>query len=73
MWSKLVESGAAAIGPDMAIRALEQGEDHVLRDYRNGIAQVDPDVRVFLEQKILPEEEYTHRTLSDLKQRLAAA
>ena len=73
MWSKLVESGAVAIGSDMAIRALEQGEDHVLRDYRNGISQVDPEVRDFLEQKILPEEEYTHRTLSDLKHRLASS
>jgi len=73
LWSKLVESGAVALGPDMAIRALEQGEDHVLRDYRNGIANVDPDVRLFLEQMVLPEEEYTHRTLSDLKHRLASA
>ena len=62
-----------AIGPEMAIRALEQGEDHVLRDYRNGISRVDPEVRVFLQEMVLPEEEYTHRTLSDLKHRLASA
>jgi hypothetical protein len=73
LWSKLVESGAVAIGPEMAIRALEQGEDHVLRDYRNGISRVDPEVRVFLQEMVLPEEEYTHRTLSDLKHRLASA
>jgi bacterioferritin (cytochrome b1) len=73
IWSKLVESGAVAIGPEMAIRALEQGEDHVLRDYRNGISNVEPEVRVFLERMVLPEEEYTHRTLSDLKHRLASS
>jgi bacterioferritin (cytochrome b1) len=73
LWSKLVESGAVAIGPEMAIRALEQGEDHVLRDYRNGISNVDPEVRVFLERTVLPEEEFTHRTLSDLKRRLASS
>jgi hypothetical protein len=72
-WGKLLESGATAISPDMAIRALEQGEDHVLRDYRRGLASVDPDVRFFLERLVLPEEEYTHRTLSDLKHRLASA
>jgi bacterioferritin (cytochrome b1) len=73
LWTKLVESGAVAIGPEMAILALEQGEDHVLRDYRNGISNVDPDVRAFLERSVLPEEEYTHRTVSDLKHRLASS
>lgn len=72
-WSKLVESGAVAIGEGMAIRALEQGEDHLLQDYRRGIAGVDPEVRLFLERMLFPEEEYTHRTLSDLKHRLASA
>jgi hypothetical protein len=73
LWAKLVESGAVALGPDMAIRALEQGEDHVLRDYRNGLSHVDPEVKTFLENDLLPEEEYTHRTMSDLKQRIARA
>jgi len=72
-WSKLVESGAAAISDDMAIRALEQSEDRVLRDYRKGIASGDPEVQAFLEGVVLPEEEYTHRTLSDLTHRLASA
>jgi hypothetical protein len=57
----------------MAIRVLETGEDHVLSDYRKGIPGVDPEIRTFLEQTVLPEEEYTHRTLSDLKHRLASA
>jgi hypothetical protein len=72
-WGKLVEGGAAVIGDDMAIRVLEQREHHVLRDYRRGVASADPDVRAFLEGKVMPEEEYTYRTLSDLKHRLASA
>ena len=70
-WKKLLEGGAAALGENTAIRALEREEDQVLQDYRLGIAKVDPDVRAFLEATVLPEEEYTHRTMSDLKQRLA--
>jgi len=70
-WKKLVEGTAVAVGPHMAIRALESGEDNVLRDYRKGIETMDPDMRIFLERTCLPEEEYTHRTLSDLKHRLA--
>ncbi len=72
-WSKVIERGAAAISDDMAIRALEQDEDHVLRDYRSCLARVTPDVRSFLEREVLPEEESTHRTLSDLKHRLASS
>jgi hypothetical protein len=72
-WHKLIEGGAAALGDEMAIRALEQGEDQVLRDYRKGIATVEPEVREFLEGKVLPEEENTHRTMSDLKHRLASS
>jgi hypothetical protein len=34
---------------------------------------VDVEIRMFLEQRVLPEEEFTHRTLSDLKHRLASA
>ena len=57
----------------MAIRTLEQSEDHVLRDYREGLGKVLPDVRAFLVERILPEEEQTHRTLSDLKHRIGSA
>jgi bacterioferritin (cytochrome b1) len=73
-WHKLVEGGAVALGDDMAIRTLEQGEDHVLRDYRRGLASVeDPEVRSFIERMVLPEEETTHRTMSDLKRQLASS
>jgi bacterioferritin (cytochrome b1) len=72
-WERLVEGVAVAVGADMAIRALEQGEDHVLQDYRKGLSDVDPEVRTFLERSIVPEEEVTHRTLSDLKKRLPNA
>ncbi|MGH7298031.1 MAG: DUF2383 domain-containing protein [Polyangiaceae bacterium] len=71
-WAKLVEQGAAAISGDMAIRALEQGEDHVLRDYRQGIPRVEMDVRLFLERQMLPEEEITYRTMSELKRRVTS-
>jgi bacterioferritin (cytochrome b1) len=72
-WKKFVEGTAVAIGEEMAIRALETGEDKVLHDYRKDLAKLDPEVRLFLEQTCLPEEEYTHRTLSELKHRLASA
>jgi hypothetical protein len=69
-WSRVVEIGAAAISDEMAIRALEQNEEHVHRDYATWIPNVTPEVRTFLEQKIRPEEETTYHTMSDLKARL---
>jgi hypothetical protein len=72
-WSRLLEHDATAIGPEMAVRALEQGEDVVLRDYQRGIPRLEPEVRAFLERMVLPEEEFTHRTLSELKDRLATS
>jgi hypothetical protein len=72
-WGKVVEIGAAAISDEMAIRALEQNEEHVHRDYSTWIPNVTPEVRRFLEQKIWPEEETTYRAMSELKARLQAA
>jgi hypothetical protein len=71
-WSRLAETGAGAVGAKMAIGVLGRGEDTVLSDYRRGLPDVDPEVQVFLERMILPEEEYTHRTLIDLRRHLAA-
>jgi Domain of unknown function (DUF2383) len=70
-WDRLVEGAAAAIGLEMAIHVLERGEDHIRRDYETGIAGLSPDVRVFVERSVLPEEEFTHRTLSDINRRIS--
>jgi hypothetical protein len=66
VWERLVEEGAFAIGDDVAVRALEAGEDQILRDYRAGLPKLDPEIRSFVERSLLPGEEYTHRTMSHL-------
>ncbi|HEY1697278.1 MAG TPA: DUF2383 domain-containing protein [Polyangiaceae bacterium] len=73
VWNQVIERGAAAIGDEMAFRVLEQGEDHVLDDYRRGLREVDAEVRAFLEHDVMPEEEYTHRTMRDLERRLVSS
>ena len=72
-WERAVEAGAVALGANVAISALEQGEDHVLASYRKDTAKLDPDVRALVETTLLPEEELTHRTMSDLKHSLASS
>lgn len=69
-WESVIEAGAFAVDDDLAVRALEAGEDQMLRDYRAGIPKLDPQTRAFVEHNLLPAEEYTQRTLSDLVGRL---
>jgi hypothetical protein len=69
-FAKLVEGGAKTVGEKVAIAALEEGEDHGLRDYRADMTKLDPEVRTFVEQRILPEQQRTHAGLSSLKKQL---
>jgi hypothetical protein len=68
-FAKLVEGGAKLFGEKAAISALEEGEDHGLKLYRNNsdIAKLDLATRDFVERSLLPEQERTHRTTSSLK------
>lgn len=66
-FAKLVEGGAKLFGEKAAIAALEEGEDHGLRLYRDEIQKMDAGMRAMVEQQLLPEQERTHRTVSTLK------
>jgi len=69
----LVEGGAAAIGWKTAIAALEEGEDHGLKDYRTDLAKLDTETQNFIRQRILPEQQKTHDAVSGLKKQIAAS
>jgi uncharacterized protein (TIGR02284 family) len=66
-FAKLVEGGAAAFGDQAAIAALEEGEDHGLRDYRDDLDELDAEARRLVEQELLPAQQRTHGALSTLK------
>jgi hypothetical protein len=66
VWERMIEEGALTIGDGVAVRALEAGEDQVLRDYRAALPKLDPEVRSFVQRSLLPGEEYTRRTLGHL-------
>lgn len=71
--TKAIEAGAATFGEKAAIAALEEGEDHGLRDYREDMSKLTADARDLVSGQLLPRQEHTHRTLSDLKRELARA
>ena len=67
VFAKAVEGGARALGEKAAIAALEEGEDHGLKDYRGDLDDLDPSARELVERELLPRQIETHRAMSNLK------
>jgi hypothetical protein len=69
-FAKLVEGGAKLFGEKAAISALEEGEDHGLKLYRGDIDKLDPATRQLVENRLLADQERSHRIMSALKHSL---
>ncbi len=69
-FAKLVEGGASMLGEKAAISALEEGEDHGLRDYRADLSTLDPESRSLVQRELMPAQERTHTAISQLKHTL---
>ncbi|HEU4733423.1 MAG TPA: DUF2383 domain-containing protein [Kofleriaceae bacterium] len=69
-FAKIVEGTAKALGDKAAVAALEEGEDHGLKDYRADLDELDPRCRQIAGQ-MLSMQQQTHDRLSALKRRLA--
>ena len=68
-FAKIVEGSAKALGEKAAIAALEEGEDHGLKDYKADTAKLDPQCGQIVAQMISMQQQ-THDRLSALKHRL---
>ncbi len=68
-FAKLVEGAAKALGEKAAIDALEEGEDHGLKDYRKDIQELDARGRQLVGGMIAMQQQ-THDRLSALKRRM---
>lgn len=69
--AKLIEGGATVFGDKAAVAALEEGEDHGLKLYRDNIHKLDLAARQLVESELLPAQEQTHRAMSTLKKTMA--
>ena len=69
-FAKAVEGGAKVFGEKAAIAALEEGEDHGLKDYKKELEDLDPMTRQMVESDLLPKQQATHDRLSALKHRM---
>jgi uncharacterized protein (TIGR02284 family) len=66
-FAKVVEQGAKVFGVKAALAALEEGEDHGLRMYRDDLDKLDPSVQAFVLNELLPEQQRSHDQMSNLK------
>jgi len=72
VFAKAVEGTATVFGDKAAIAALEEGEDHGLRDYKDELDEPDLDVQssTLLTSRLLPAQQATHDRMSALKHRM---
>lgn len=69
--AKAVEGVANTLGEKTAIAALEEGEDHGLKDYKADLDDLDPAHRALVARQLLPQQQRTHDRLSAIKKRMA--
>jgi uncharacterized protein (TIGR02284 family) len=70
-FAKAVEGSATTFGDKLAVAALEEGEDHGRNDYRRDVDKLDAASRQIVQERVLPEQQRTHDTLSALKKSLS--
>jgi hypothetical protein len=70
-FAKIVEGTAKTLGEKAAVAALEEGEDHGLKDYQADVDDLDPDCRQIVVSHLIPQQQQTHDRLSALKRHLA--
>jgi len=66
-FARLIEGGAKVLGVKAAIAALEEGEDHGKKMYREDLHNLSAGVRLWVEREIVPLQEHTHNAMSALQ------
>jgi len=69
-FARLVEGGAKVFGESATVAALEEGEDHGLKMYREELDKLDIVSRQVVEADLLPAQKQTHQFMSLLKRTL---
>jgi hypothetical protein len=72
VFAKAVEGGARVLGDKVAVSALEEGEDHGVKEYRTDLSDLDASARMLITSRLAPEQQRTHDRMSSLKKRLSA-
>jgi len=68
-----VEKTANLFGDSAALQALEEGEDHGLRQYESGLKEKEPVLREFVAREMMPEQRKSHDLCRSLTRYVKAA
>jgi hypothetical protein len=71
VFAKAIEGGARLMGDKVAVAALEEGEDHGLKDYKKDMNDLDASAQHLVTNQLLPLQQQTHDRMSALKSRLS--
>jgi hypothetical protein len=67
LFAKAVAGGAKVLGRKVVISALEEGEDHGLKEYKDVLPKLDLSVQRLVSRELYPQQVRTHGVLSSLK------
>lgn len=70
-FAKIVEGAAKTLGDKAAVAALEEGEDHGLKDYKADMDKLAPECQNLVAGRLLPQQQQSHDRLSALKRHLS--
>lgn len=56
VWAQVVEGTAKLFGDASALKALKEGEEHGLKDYREALDDVDQPARVLITNRLIPNQ-----------------
>jgi len=66
IYVKTIEGIAKIFGDTTALKALKEGEEHGLRDYRDALDSLDPESRRLVAERLIPAQERHITTLDGL-------
>lgn len=71
VWAKTVMGSAKVFGDIAALKALKEGEEHGLRQYRDVVNEdIDPQLRNLIKDTLIPRQEMHIRSLDRLMTRI---
>ena len=67
-WAKTVQGIANLLGDTAALKALKEGEEHGLKDYREAVREPDlpPEARTLIQNRLLTQQEQHVRVIDQL-------
>jgi hypothetical protein len=72
VFAKAVAGSARSLGWKAVLSALEEGEDHGLKEYKDALPRLHEGLRNLVSSVLYPQQQYTHNIISTLKRTATA-